>query len=234
MQRTLFALLIATILGTSGAQAAPLLDIDFQLADGNGFIGLAGLQARVDSGRLTVGDCFAPGAACRTIDEFTHYTITSGPLVDVHLDEDPFTHTKLTVYTFEEGLLQVDFKWTNADGLEEAGGFTAPVFNLVNPSGRFLRSTVEECDLCGGDVGHHTQDRFRVGSGLLDANVARWLGVEREAHGDEFNFYLELLNGDETSARRDGNLNNPGLFLSAAPVPEPATGVLLLGGIAGM
>ena len=77
-------------------------------------------------------------------------------------------------------------------------------------------------------------NRFQVGSGLLDANVARWLGVEREAHGDEFNFYLELLNGDETSARRDGNLNNPGLFLSAAPVPEPATGVLLLGGIAGM
>src|SRR5690349_10038869 len=44
-------------------------------------------------------------------------------------------------------------------------------------------------------------NRFQVGSGLLDANVARWLGVEREAHGDEFNFYLELLSGDETFRR---------------------------------
>lgn len=203
--QTLLMFVAVMVIASSRVRAAPIIEVGFEsgaAGSSGGYVGLDGLGAEVASGRSF---------------HFASWIYASGELVSVTALEGG----RFTKYVYEDGTLDVYVEWKNPDGFIEVGGFSAPLTNIV--------SVVEEGS--GGDL-PLTQDTFRLGPGLLTAGFADYLGAKQETLGGVMFFYLELIRGDITSPVRRGSFNFNNISVQAEAVPEPALGILALGGVA--
>ena len=205
------AFVVVMALTTNGVQAAPLI-VEISTAgaaagESGAHLGLDGLGGGSHGGAAGFGLGF----------EHVIWTFSSGPLVSVTALDGGET----TQYVYEDGVLDVEVTWTNQDGSPGAGGFTAPLTDIV--------ANVREC-FCGGDGPLTVNDYFGLGPGRFTPELAKLLGVRQDTLDGEMGFLLELISGDITSPVRDGNFNVNSLLIRAYEAPEPALAILVLGG----
>jgi hypothetical protein len=207
--RIVLALVAVLTVTTSRAQAAPLI-VEISTAgaaagEGGAYVGLTGLGGQSHGWGLT-----------SEFHDFINWTFSSGPLVSV----TPLDGGEATQYVYQDGILDVEVTWTKPDGSPGAGGFTAPLTDIV--------TTVHEC-VCAGD-GPLTGDFFGLGPGRFTPELANLLGVRQETLGGSMMFFLEVISGDITSPVREGNFNVNAFDIRVYEAPEPTLAVLVMGG----